>query len=86
MDSIHEIADYCSPFQSENIALNGPIGKLTDDLIYHRVNSPEARDIVYRETIEAFRNKLDDTKKVIGIWQGEYWGKWVISAVRAGSS
>lgn len=83
MDSIHEIADYCSPFQSENIALNGPIGKLTDDLIYHRVNSPEARDIVYRETIEAFRNKLDDTKKVIGIWQGEYWGKWVISAVRA---
>ena len=62
--------------------LHGDIGEMAERMFFRRVNSPEARNTVYRETIDAFRNKLDDARKIIGIWQGEYWGKWVISAAR----
>ncbi|MBQ6471024.1 MAG: glycoside hydrolase family 127 protein [Victivallales bacterium] len=62
--------------------LHGEIGEMAERMFFHRINSPKARNTVYRETIDAFRNKLDDAQKVIGIWQGEYWGKWIISAAR----
>jgi len=38
--------------------------------------------VVYREAEDAFRNRLDDSSGVHGIWQGEFWGKWIIGAVR----
>ena len=73
---------FISPGIGETI-LHGDVGETAERMFFCRINSPEARNIIYRETIDAFRNKLDDAKKVIGIWQGEYWGKWVISAARA---
>lgn len=54
---------------------------LADRLFQERVNSDFARNVVYRETEDAFRNKIDD-QTIVGIWQGEYWGKWIISASR----
>ena len=62
--------------------LRGDIGELAERMFFRRINSPEARETVYRETVDAFRNKLDDARKLIGIWQGEFWGKWVIGASR----
>ena len=72
---------FVSPDIGETV-LHGDIGEMADRMFFRRINSPEARNTVYRETIDAFRNKLDDAKKVIGIWQGEYWGKWIIGAAR----
>ncbi|UKI33144.1 MAG: hypothetical protein L6W00_06535 [Lentisphaeria bacterium] len=46
-----------------------------------RLRSEEARP-AYQEAEDAFRNKLDDASGVHGIWQGEFWGKWIIGAVR----
>lgn len=74
---------YFQPLPIGAVKLDGKIGRLTGNVIFHRINSPEARNVVYRETIDAFRNKIDDANGVTGIWQGEYWGKWMISAVRA---
>jgi DUF1680 family protein len=81
-----KIQDICvnrfiSPGIGETV-LHGEIGDIAERMFFHRINSPEARNTVYRETIDAFRNRLDDAQKVIGIWQGEYWGKWIISASR----
>lgn len=60
----------------------GPAATLMDNFFQHRIFSREAREVVYREAEDAFRNKLDDHDGITGIWQGEYWGKWIISAVR----
>ena len=80
---IHNMcADKWVPPDIGETVLQGEIGALADRMFFRRVNSPEARRQVYQETIDAFRNKLDDAQKVIGIWQGEYWGKWVVSACR----
>lgn len=81
-----KIQDICvnrfiSPGIGETV-LHGEIGDIAERMFFRRINSPEARNTVYRETIDAFRNRLDDAQKVIGIWQGEYWGKWIISASR----
>ena len=65
-----------------DVLLKGHVGDLAERFFHHRVNSRFARETVYKETIDAFRNKLDDWQKVVGIWQGEFWGKWVISAAR----
>ncbi|MBP5639392.1 MAG: glycoside hydrolase family 127 protein [Victivallales bacterium] len=83
MQESNIIKDKYSPLPIGAVKLTGHIGKLLDSVFYHRINSKDARTKVYKETIDAYRNKLDDERKVIGIWQGEFWGKWVISAARA---
>jgi DUF1680 family protein len=49
---------------------------------YERINSPRARDTIYQEAEDAFKNQVDDASGVHGIWQGEFWGKWIIGASR----
>ena len=41
----------------------------------------EKDEPVYQETEDAFRTKIDDATPDIGIWQGEYWGKWMLGAI-----
>ena len=65
----------------ENLKVGGKIGSLMDTFFEQRVLSDFARNTIYKETEDAFRNQLDD-KDIAGIWQGEFWGKWVISGAR----
>ncbi len=76
-------SDLISALPTGSCTFDGPIARTMENFFYNRINSPDARKKVYQETIDAYRNRIDDDLKVIGIWQGEYWGKWVISAVRA---
>lgn len=65
---IHNMrSDQLVPPDIGETVLQGEIGALADRMFFRRVNSPEARRQVYQETIDAFRNKLDDARKVIGI-------------------
>lgn len=66
----------------EDVRINGKIGALMDTFFRERVLSDFARNVIYQETEDAFRNQIDDEAGIYGIWQGEYWGKWIISAVR----
>ena len=49
---------------------------------FERINSQEARTVIYQEAEDAFKNQVDDASGVYGLWQGEFWGKWIISAAR----
>ena len=51
---------FISPTIGETV-LHGVIGELAERMFFRRINSPEARNTVYQETIDAFRNKLDLT-------------------------
>lgn len=66
----------------EDVKVEGFYGDLIDLFFDSRIMSSHGRDEVYQETEDAFKYQRDDAKGV-GIWQGEYWGKWIISAVRA---
>ncbi len=63
------------------VRIGGSVGHLLGKLIEGRITSQEARDGGYREAEDAFKNRIDD-QIIVGYWQGEFWGKWVISAAR----
>ncbi|MBC2601589.1 beta-L-arabinofuranosidase domain-containing protein [Puniceicoccus vermicola] len=71
-----------SPFPLGSLHTKGPVSEHLETFAYERITSEYARDVVFQEAEDAFRNKLDDSSGVHGIWQGEYWGKWMIGAVR----
>ena len=59
--------------------LGGLSKTLSDRFFEERIFSDFARNVIYQEAEDAFKNQLDD-EQFFGIWQGEFWGKWVISA------
>ena len=65
----------------DSVKINGYAGNLIDKFFYGRIFSDYARKEVYPEAEDAFKNQIDD-ESCVAIWQGEYWGKWMISAAR----
>ncbi len=58
----------------------GSVGALFEQVIGRRVTSDAAKDEIWKEAEDAFVNCIDDKKAPVGIWQGEFWGKLMISA------
>lgn len=63
--------------------LQGKIAERMETFFQERIFGDFAKTAILGEAENAFRTKMDDEKLVLGIWQGEFWGKWIISAVRA---
>lgn len=66
--------------------LRGAVGEKADRLFESRLLSAKARGDVFEETVNAFRTRYDDThedppgaRRRSGYWQGEYWGKAMLS-------
>lgn len=78
----YKIKNRISKAELGSIRIGGYYGKMIDVFLDGRVTSEYAQKTVYKEAEEAFENQVDD-KTAAGIWQGEFWGKWIISAVRA---
>ena len=74
------------------VMLGGPVRAKMDALSAERVFGADARGRIYEEAVNAFRTHYDDTRtpeqetgknawfKGRGLWQGEYWGKTMLSA------
>lgn len=77
----YKIKNKLTRISLEETKLLGYVGKLADTFFEGRIFSEHARNVVYREAEDAFKNCVDD-ENAVGIWQGEYWGKWIISAAR----
>lgn len=62
----------------------GEIGAIIDRFNRNRICGPAAWTTIYPEAEEAFRARVDDRRTPRGgEWQGEFWGRWVLSAVAA---
>ena len=75
----YEVKSRDLPFGA--LQLNGFTAKKMNLFFDKRIRSADAHDLVYQETEDAFRTKIDDATPGIGIWQGEYWGKWMLGAI-----
>ena len=64
-----------------DIHITGKTGKLLDTFFYERVLSDYAKEVIFPEAESAFETKYDGST-VVGVWQGEFWGKLMISACR----
>lgn len=74
-----DIVRLCAPGQ---VSLRGVVGSKFDAVVRERFMSDEARTVIYDEAENAFRTCYDDlnSKGKFGWWQGEYWGKTMLSA------
>ena len=74
--------DVFFPLPLKDVHLQGHVGETMDRILGARILSEEAAAGIYPEAIQAFRNRVDDRlKPQVGFWQGEFWGKWTLSAV-----
>ena len=62
----------------------GLLGERINRIIEARIASDFARREIHPELVEAFRLRVDDRLRPgSGMWQGEFWGKWILSAIAA---
>ena len=78
----YKIQNKISRAALDSIRVGGYYGDSIDTFLEGRVTSEYAQKVAYKEAEDAFVNQLDD-KTAAGLWQGEFWGKWILSACRA---
>lgn len=78
------ITDSLTPGGTGDWHFGGFLGRRIDTLTGARICSDFARSEIHGETVEAFRKRIDDRMDPdSGYWQGEFWGKWILSAIAA---
>lgn len=77
----YNVNNKISPLSLSDIRFGGAISAQASVFFEERIKSDFAKNVIYKETEEQFRLRNDDDKPV-GTWRGEFWGKWIISAVR----
>lgn len=77
----YKVKNRIEPFDLSEIHESGYAGHLIDREIYNRITSDFAKTEIYARAENAFRTKIDDHEAVC-YWQGEFWGKLMISACR----
>ncbi len=65
-----------------DVSFCGAIEEKLQRVIYQRMTSDAAQNEVFAEAENAFVTQVDDENAPIGIWQGEFWGKLMVSACR----
>ena len=72
------VSGMTTPFPTPwHYGLHGFWEEKAQSFFTNRILGAEARTTVYEEAVNAFRTHYDDN----GSWQGEYWGKTMLSAV-----
>lgn len=65
-------------------AFHGHLGDRIERILEQRITSEYARNEIHPELVETFRTRVDDViRPGFGMWQGEFWGKWILSAIEA---
>ncbi|MDF2722040.1 MAG: hypothetical protein K0Q59_1715 [Paenibacillus sp.] len=78
----YRIENRLHPPMLNETRFNGAIGERLELFFRERITSDHGKNTVYKEAEDAFLHCVDDANAPVGIWQGEYWGKWMISACR----
>ena len=77
----YKIKNKYSATPLDSVKMKGYVGSLFEKFFYGRIFSDYAKYEVYPEAENAFKSQIDG-ESCVGIWQGEYWGKFMISAAR----
>lgn len=68
----------------KDVHMEGEVGKELDRVILKRISSDFAASEIAPEATKAFETRMDDQfHENRGLWQGEFWGKWILSAIAA---
>lgn len=79
----YKVKNSYNPSQLSETKLLGSIGEKLDRVIYERLSGEYAQTEVFAEAESAFEHCTDGDNAPIGSFQGEFWGKQIVSACRA---
>ena len=65
-----------------DVRMLGYAGRKADRFLDCRVRSDFAKNVIFREAYDAIKARKDDQTGLVGFWQGEFWGKLMMSAAR----
>ncbi|MDC6390417.1 glycoside hydrolase family 127 protein [Maribacter sp. PR1] len=83
-NSLIKIEDKLNFAELENVDLKGCVGQEINKIIDKRIASDFAANEIATEATKAFEIRMDDKfHEGRGLWQGEFWGKWTLSAIAA---
>jgi len=72
------------PLALADVQIDGRIGAQLHRVLSARFTSERARGAMVDEIVAALERRVDDRLKPgIGLWQGEFFGKWALGAVDA---
>ncbi|WP_339917805.1 beta-L-arabinofuranosidase domain-containing protein [Yeosuana marina] len=82
--NILKVQDKFSYANLENVSMKGKVGDELSKVIDKRIASNFAATEIAAEATKAFEIRMDDQfHEGRGLWQGEFWGKWILSAIAA---
>ena len=78
------VNDQYSYAKLEEVEMDGAVGNCLKKVIEQRIASDFAANEIATEATKAFEIRMDDQfYEGRGLWQGEFWGKWILSAIAA---
>ncbi|MBT3379012.1 MAG: hypothetical protein HN742_01145 [Lentisphaerae bacterium] len=78
------VSDVLSPSPLGSWRFSGFLGQRIDAVLTARLLEAGNRERIHAETVDAFRKRVDDRMNPnSGLWQGEFWGKYILSAIAA---
>ena len=78
------VDDIFTPLKPGKVKLKGKVGSEIDRVTHARILSNKAENEILPEALDAFHKRVDDRlRSNRGYWQGEFWGKWMLSAIEA---
>ena len=75
----YTVKDRVIPARLSGVRLGGASKVISDRFFEERIFCDYAKEAIFKEAEDAFVNQIDDEQYVC-FWQGEFWGKWIISA------
>ena len=82
--SVLRVPDKFNFANLEDVKMSGVVGKDLDQIIDKRIAGDVATQQIAPEATKAFKIRKDDEfYEGRGLWQGEFWGKWILSAIAA---
>lgn len=76
----YKVNDKLKSSPEGQFAYKGCLEKKWQNVIYERMTSSTAQNIIFKEAEDAFFTRVDDDDAPAGKWQGEFWGKLMLSA------
>lgn len=79
-----KISDRLTPTPMGSWSFREHLGDRIRTILDQRIASDQARLEIHPELVETLHDRVDDViRPGFGMWQGEFWGKWILSAIEA---
>lgn len=80
----NKVKDTLNSLKYGDVKIKGFVGERLEQILDKRVKCDEVFELIYPEILQPFIDKTDEkVREGAGMWQGEFWGKWMMAVISA---